>query len=135
MKEKTTYNKSEKTKQFIIETVAPIFNKKGYVGTSLSDITEATGLTKGSIYGNFKDKNEVAVEAFKYNLSMSSYGFFVEIMESNLTPLNKLREFLSGFEKGYERVIAMGGCPILNTAADTDDTNPQLKRIVEDTLF
>ena len=46
--------KSAFTKQYIIETVAPVFIKYGYAGTSLSDITKATGLTKGAIYGNFR---------------------------------------------------------------------------------
>ncbi|RKM92681.1 TetR/AcrR family transcriptional regulator, partial [Aquimarina sp. AD10] len=59
--------RSEKTRQLIIKKTASIFNKKGYTGTYLSDLTNATGLTKGSIYGNFKDKNEVALEAFRYN--------------------------------------------------------------------
>ena len=47
--------KSEKTTKYIIETVAPIFNKKGYEATSMKDITSATSLTKGAIYGNFKN--------------------------------------------------------------------------------
>ena len=38
-------NKAEKTRQFIVEKTAPIFNMKGDAGTSLSDMTEATGLT------------------------------------------------------------------------------------------
>ena len=52
-------SKAEKTKEFIIEKSAPIFNKKGYAGTSLADIMEATNLTKGSIYGNFENKDEL----------------------------------------------------------------------------
>lgn len=43
--------RNEKTRKFIIGRTSPIFNKKGFVGTYLSDITEATKLTKGSIYG------------------------------------------------------------------------------------
>jgi len=39
-------------------------------GTSLSDMTDATGLTKGSIYGNFNSKDEVALAAFDHNLKM-----------------------------------------------------------------
>ena len=46
--------KAERTTAFIIETVAPIFSRQGYVGTSMSDLTEATGLTKGALYGNFE---------------------------------------------------------------------------------
>ncbi len=41
--------KAEITTQFIIDTVAPVFNKFGYAGTSMSDITKATGLTKGAV--------------------------------------------------------------------------------------
>ena len=60
-------SKAERTRQFIIEKTAPIFNEKGYAGTSINDLTEATGLTKGSIYGNFENKDEVALAAFDYN--------------------------------------------------------------------
>ena len=59
--------KAERTTQYIIETVAPIFNKLGYVGTSMSDLTEATGLTKGALYGNFENKEALAMSAFEYN--------------------------------------------------------------------
>ena len=59
--------KSDRTKQFILEKVAPVFNKNGYFGTSMSDITEATGLTKGAIYGNFKNKEDLAYYSFYFN--------------------------------------------------------------------
>jgi TetR/AcrR family transcriptional repressor of nem operon len=60
-------SKAEKTKQFIIEKTATLFNTKGYTSTSLSDITAVTGLTKGSIYGNFENKDDVALQAYKHN--------------------------------------------------------------------
>lgn len=129
------YSKSEKTKQFIIEKVAPIFNKKGFAGTSLSDLTEATGLTKGSIYGNFTNKDEVAIEAFKYNLSVITNSFFEEISRSTLSPLEKLLAFPKSYQMRYDSVIMMGGCPILNTAADADDTHPELKKMVQDIVI
>jgi len=59
--------KAERTTQYIIETVAPLFNQRGYSATSLSDITSAVGLTKGAIYGNFKNKEELALKAFEHN--------------------------------------------------------------------
>ena len=61
--------KAERTREFIVEKTAPLFNRKGYAGTSMSDLTEATGLTKGAIYGNFENKDEVALAAFDYNLA------------------------------------------------------------------
>ena len=62
-------SKAERTKQFILERTAPIFNEKGYAGTSLNDLTKATGLTKGSIYGNFDNKDDVALAAFDFNFN------------------------------------------------------------------
>src|SRR5690606_23622022 len=66
---KKEFSKAERTKQFIVEKTAPVFNTKGYAGTSLSDLTLATGLTKGSIYGNFENKDEVALAAFDFNFN------------------------------------------------------------------
>src|SRR6187402_686740 len=59
-------SKADRTRQFIIEKAAPIFNAKGYAATSMNDILKATGLAKGGIYGNFNSKDEIAVEAFEY---------------------------------------------------------------------
>ncbi|NJM24865.1 MAG: TetR/AcrR family transcriptional regulator [Bacteroidia bacterium] len=59
-------NKAQRTRRYIIEKTAPVFNRQGFTGTSLSDLTRTTGLTKGSIYGNFRDKEEIAREAFVY---------------------------------------------------------------------
>jgi TetR/AcrR family transcriptional repressor of nem operon len=58
--------KAERTRQFIIEKAAPIFNQKGIAGTSMSDIMEATKLAKGGLYGNFESKEEICLESFKY---------------------------------------------------------------------
>lgn len=118
--------RSEKTRQFIIEKTASIFNKKGYIGTYLSDLTNATGLTKGSIYGNFKDKNEVAVEAFRYN-----FGNIAHQVNSLVDPethaIDKLLGFVTFYRQEFQNVFANGGCAILNTATDADDVNDQLK--------
>jgi AcrR family transcriptional regulator len=73
-------SKAEKTRQFIIEQTAELFNKKGYAGTSLSDITSATGLTKGSIYGNFENKDEVAKEVYLYNSKRLQISFTMSLM-------------------------------------------------------
>lgn len=117
--------KAERTRQFIIETTAPIFNKKGYEGTSISDITAATRLTKGSIYGNFKDKDELAAVAFDYNLGRVRN----EIVQRSLglkDPVEQLLVYVNFYGEMYDKIAISGGCPLLNTAADADDSNPLL---------
>ncbi|MAX78560.1 MAG: TetR family transcriptional regulator [Crocinitomicaceae bacterium] len=117
--------KSERTKQFIIEQTAPIFNKKGYAGTSLSDLTNATGLTKGAIYGNFSNKDEVAVAAFDYNFGLLSQAINKRMLLAE-TAEDQLLVFINFYLEYYDTVLMRGGCPILNTAIDADDGNPQL---------
>lgn len=125
--------RSERTRQLIIETAAPIFNKKGYAGTSMADLTSATGLTKGSIYGNFKDKNDVAVNAFKHNIDLI-FDFFSKELKAAGSTLDKLLAYPRGFRKIYPMILAYGGCPILNTGVEADDTHAVLRKMAVDVL-
>ncbi len=125
--------KAEKTKQYIIEKTAPIFNVKGYAGTSLSDITEATGLTKGSIYGNFTNKDEVALAAFDHNFKIVQ-GIIKQAMSKQDTIKEKLLVFGHVYNEYLKHSFPEGGCPILNTAIEADDTHPALKKKVCDAI-
>ncbi len=125
--------RSERTRQLIIESAAPIFNKKGYAGTSMSDLTAATGLTKGSIYGNFKDKDDVAVHAFQHNIDLI-FDFFSKELKAAGPTLDKLLAYPRGFRKVYRMILSYGGCPILNTAVEADDTHAVLRKMAVDVL-
>jgi len=92
--------KAEKTKQFIIEKTAPLFNTKGYAGTSLNDMTDATGLTKGSIYGNFANKDEVALAAFDHNLKKID-----DIVRQEMGKQGSIREKLLVYVDVYDNFL------------------------------
>jgi TetR/AcrR family transcriptional repressor of nem operon len=130
----TGLSKAERTKRYIIEKSAPIFNKKGYAGTSLSDLTQATGLTKGSIYGNFKNKDEVAVCAFNHNLEFIIQSLATEIDRAE-TYVEKLLAYTRVYRRNIKAMQAIGGCPILNTVIDADNTNDTLRALAVDTIF
>ena len=117
--------KAARTSQYILEIVSPIFNKNGYVGTSMSDITKATGLTKGAVYGNFKNKEELALEAFSYNVKfiMDKVRFILNDIES---PIAKLFALTNFYREYYKYNLPRGGCPLINVATDANHTNPEL---------
>ena len=124
MENKTS--KADKTKQFIVEKTAPIFNMKGYAGTSLNDMISATGLTKGSIYGNFVNKDDVALAAFDFNVGKVNAVIGRE-MDKTDTFRGKLLAYTKVYQNFLEFPFPEGGCPLLNTAVEADDTHPQLK--------
>jgi AcrR family transcriptional regulator len=126
--ENSPATKSERTRRFIIEKAAPVFNKKGIVGTTLADLTEATGLTKGSIYGNFKDKDEVAIAVFQYHVDNLT-AFLTGEIDRETTPVGKLLAIPNAYRKLNRHIMAYGGCPILNTAAEADDTHQILRKM------
>lgn len=126
-------NKAEKTRQFIIEKTAPLFNTKGYAVTSLSDITDATGLTKGSIYGNFANKDQVVIEAFLHNVNQLKKDMVIAIekADNNYDKLNNLVEFYRNY---WKKVIVGGGCPMLNASTEADDHLLFLKESVQESF-
>lgn len=118
--------KGERTRQLIIEKAAPLFNKNGYAGTSLSDIMKATGLAKGGVYGNFKSKDDIAALTFEY-----AYQKIRTDLLFKLSGCTTSTERLIGILQYYRNYITdppiEGGCPLLNTSVEADDSFPFLK--------
>jgi AcrR family transcriptional regulator len=113
------------TSEFILDKVAPIFNKQGYIGTSLSDITNATGLTKGAIYCNFSNKEDLALKSFQLNISLAIIPLF-KLITSTEGSINKLYAITNYQRSYYDLVKDRGGCPMLRAGIDTKFINPLL---------
>ncbi|RQO69497.1 hypothetical protein DBR43_15580 [Pedobacter sp. KBW06] len=118
------------THALILEKVAPIFNKKGYSGTTLSDLTEASGLTKGALYFHFRNKQDLAIQAFRINVKRMINPLTVKMQECN-TALEKLQTMISYYRGYYELVEKEGGCPVLNMGTDANNNNPELFEAVK----
>ena len=113
------------TSEFILDKVAPVFNRQGYVGTSLTDITKATGLTKGAIYCNFTNKEELALKSFQLNVDVAITPLF-KILASTTGSLEKLYTITKYQRSYYDVVKDRGGCPMLRVGVDTKYINPLL---------
>jgi TetR/AcrR family transcriptional repressor of nem operon len=117
--------KGEQTRREIIRKAAPIFNQKGYSGAALSDLMEATGLEKGGIYRHFESKQQLAGEAFDHAWKLALDARFEGTQEIPNT-VDRLKQIVRNFRDRHAGVIP-GGCPLLNTAIDSDDGNPPLR--------
>jgi len=126
--------KAELTTAHIIRKVAPIFNKKGYYGTSMSDITAATDLTKGAIYGNFKNKEDLAFAAFKYNVDLVINQIKLTLSTID-SPLEQLRGMINFYRSYRKRTIEIGGCPILNIGVDAKHQNSEMLYKVQEVVI
>ena len=118
-------SKSEKTAKYIIEKVAPLFNQKGYAATSMSNLTKATGLTKGAIYGNFQNKEEIAIKSFNFSVNQVLKSISTH-QNKNKSPLQKLYLITDFYKNYYNFCKKLGGCPILNHGVDAKNHNTNL---------
>jgi len=117
-------SKGEETRQRIVAEAAKLFNQRGFEGGSMSDLMAATGLEKGGIYRHFSDKEEIAAAAFDY-----AWRAATDARMNNLDAIpnsvDRLKQFVQNFVE--RRSSVPGGCPLLNTAIDSDDGNPVLR--------
>jgi AcrR family transcriptional regulator len=117
--------KGETTRMMILSRAAPVFNRLGFAGASLSDIMQATGLEKGGIYNHFRSKEELAIQAFDY--AINEVGrIMIEHMRVHETSFDRLLALIHFFNDYYDHPPVAGGCPLLNTAIESDDAHPIL---------
>ncbi len=117
----------------ILEKAAGLFNSRGYFGASMSDVMEATGLEKGGIYNHFGSKDELALAAFDYAVSVNGQKIKTNIDNAS-SATEKLNTFLDTFCDMIKNPIIPGGCPLLNCAVESDDAHPELRARVQQAM-
>jgi TetR/AcrR family transcriptional repressor of nem operon len=131
MANKEPATKGQRTRQRIVAAAAPVFNQHGYAGSSLADLMKATGLEKGGIYRHFSSKEELAAEAFDY-----TWEEVLRVRVPDADPADGaivwLKEVIANFVHRPSPVA--GGCPLLNTATESDDGNAVLRARVTKAL-
>ncbi|GAX40357.1 TetR family transcriptional regulator protein [Tolypothrix sp. NIES-4075] len=119
-------SKGEETKEKILLSAAELFNQQGYAGSSISDIMRVTGLQKGGIYNHFKSKDELALLAFDYAIAQIT-GHYRVALRSKRHAIERLQAIIDVFRSNIDNPTIKGGCPLLNTAVESDDTHPALR--------
>jgi TetR/AcrR family transcriptional regulator, transcriptional repressor for nem operon len=123
----------EITKENVLMEATKLFNTKGYKTTSISDITGATGYTKGAIYRHFENKEALEMEAFE-KMMATIFTIMSATIKANDNTKDKLFALLDMFEKYISNPFVKGGCPLLNVAIEMDDTNDPLKQKAQKAL-
>ncbi|HTI94295.1 MAG TPA: TetR/AcrR family transcriptional regulator, partial [Puia sp.] len=124
--------KAERTKQFIIESSAPIFNTKGIAATAMSDIMEATKLSKGSLYVHFDNKDVLASAAVDHNMDLLSKKVMAAVGQQKGAKA-RLFAYIDVFIDPMNPPV-MGGCPMMNFGTEADDTNVPVRKKVSEVI-
>ncbi|MDO3376865.1 TetR/AcrR family transcriptional regulator [Geoalkalibacter halelectricus] len=120
-------SKGERTRQKILQEAGELFRTKGFGATSVSDLLEATGVTKGSLYFHFPGKDDLGLEYLRQ--SGERFMRFIDEGLDGRCAGEKLDGFLSQAFAYHRGRGFVGGCLFGNTALETSDTAPEFAQI------
>lgn len=125
--------KAERTKQFIIEQAAPIYNEKGIAGTTVDEVLEAANVARGCLYNHFENKDALSYAAAEFLLKKNDEKVIGAVSKGK-TAKDKIHAYLNFGKNPLETHIS-GGCPIFNLAVEADDNNPIVKEKVKKSMI
>ncbi len=124
----------EETRKKIVLAALELFVRKGYHGTSISDIMNKVGLTKGSLYAHFKSKGEILllmIQRYKVRYLEEMIRVANEVEGNALDKLHRIITFSARFASENQNACAF--LTFLTTELKADvDFEPMLKAVYRD---
>jgi AcrR family transcriptional regulator len=105
-------------KNEVLDTLMNVFWRQGYVGTSMSDITHATGLTKPSLYAAYGNKEAMYCAALDCYLQLQSKDVYSKLVDDGRGLIESLADFLKATARGATRRNRPAGCLIAGASCD-----------------
>ncbi len=78
---------SASTRDLLVELAAQVFADEGYASASVRDLGRRAGLTSGALYGNFRGKAELLIEAIDARLTTDLWTLPDDIASKTLTDI------------------------------------------------
>jgi AcrR family transcriptional regulator len=113
-----------------LDLARDVFWQKGFQGTSLDDITAATGLNKPSLYAAFGDKNALFLKVLdRYHARIVANA--ERVLKEGPTAREAIERWLTGFVPFCSGIKGSRGCLSVNTAADGAADQKEARKRIE----
>jgi len=120
--------KGELTRRNIIEKSLQRFSVKGYFNTSVNDILQATGLTKGGLYCHFKSKEDIWRAVYDDAVKIWKSVVFKN-MQSVADPLERIERTVENVLLNYlGKEVFEGGCFFVNMLVELSGQSDAMGR-------
>ena len=96
-----TKEEAEKTRHQILNAALAVFSRKGFGRSTMTDIANEAGITRGAIYWHFKDKANL-FEALSDDIESASGARFEDIPWESFLSLDEVRDFILGYLCRFE---------------------------------
>ncbi|MEV6703112.1 TetR/AcrR family transcriptional regulator [Streptomyces sp. NPDC051453] len=109
----------------VLESAREQFWNQGYAATSLQDLTDATGLGKGSLYGAFGDKRQLFLHVLDGYRDEQLNGVRA-VLTGPGTAFERLTLLVQGVAKGFTEDPQRRGCLLVNSTSELHSTDPDV---------
>ena len=121
----TPQTHASKTK--LLDAALKVFRTKGYTATTVDDICNTAGVTKGSFFHHFKGKEELAIESTRYWTEVTSGLFATAPYQQIADPRERVLAYID-----FRAQILQGNLPdftcLLGTMVqETFETHPAIR--------
>jgi AcrR family transcriptional regulator len=105
-------------KEKVLNKAVEVFWRSGYSGTSLSDLTEAMGINKPSLYAAFGNKEDLFVSALNQYVHKHSFPHYDKLLASNTSLKKRVQRYLKSIAKMVSDPNLPSGCFIATSTCE-----------------
>jgi TetR/AcrR family transcriptional repressor of nem operon len=114
----------------VLDLARDVFWRKGFQGTSLDDITAATGIAKPSLYAAYGDKNALFLKVLdRYHERIVANA--ERILQEGPSARDAIERWLTGFVPFCSGAKGTRGCLSVNTAVDGASDQKEVRNKIQ----
>jgi TetR/AcrR family transcriptional regulator, transcriptional repressor for nem operon len=118
----------------VVEAAREQFWTRGYSSTSVEDLTAATGLGKGSLYGAFGDKHSLFVRALDDYCTTTVARVSAQLRQPGVPAIDRLANHVQAIVGDVIADADGRGCMMAKSSAELGGADLDVDRIVGDSL-
>lgn len=90
----TPERRRQQTREHLLAAAAEVFAERGFHGASLDEVASVAGFTKGAVYSNFKNKEDLFLALFKANYDREMEALRATLTDSKAPPEARIADFV-----------------------------------------
>ena len=95
-----------------------VFWKKGYSGTSLSDLTGSMGINKPSLYAAFGNKEKLFISAINHYVQRHGAPHFEQLVNGDRSLKTRVQAYLESIARMVSDTSLPGGCFVASSTCE-----------------
>ncbi len=104
----TPERRRQQTREHLLAAAAEVFAQRGFHAASLDEVAAVAGFTKGAVYSNFKNKEDLFLALFEANSEREMQALRTTLGDSELPPEDRISDFVTLIRDQTRRSGNMG---------------------------